>query len=53
MSKKRKCNEDYVRYNITCTTEENGTQRSQCILCCRISANAYLKPSRLNEHFNN
>ena len=34
-------------------TEKDGTLRLQCILCCRALANANLKPSRLNEHFNN
>ena len=33
--------------------EEGGTQRPQCILCCRVLANANLKPSRLNKNFNN
>ena len=53
MSKKRKWNKDYVRYGFTCMTEKDGIQRPQCILCCRVLANANLKPSRLNEHFNN
>ena len=53
MSKKHKWNEDYVRYGFTCMTEKDGTQRPQCIVCCRVLANANLKPSRLNKHFNN
>ena len=53
MSKKRKWNEDYVRYGFTCMTEKDETQRLQCILCCRVLANANLKPSWLNKHFNN
>ena len=53
MSKKRKWNEDYVRYSFTCMTEKDGTQRPQCILCCKVLANANFKPQRINEHFNN
>ena len=53
MSKKRKWNDDYIRYGFTCMTEADGTQRPQCILCSTVFANANLKPSRLNEHFNN
>lgn len=53
MSKKRKWNNDYVRYGFTCMTEKDGTQRPQCILCSTVFTNANLKPSRLNEHFNN
>ena len=32
---------------------KNRTQRPQCILCSKIFANANLKASRLNKHFNN
>ena len=53
MSKKRKWNEDYVKYGFTCMTEKDGTERPQCILCSKIFANANLKTSRLSEHFNN
>jgi len=53
MSKKRKWNDDYVRYGFTCMTEKDGTQTPQCILCSTVFTNANLKPSRLNEHFNN
>jgi len=51
MSKKRCWNDDYVRYGFTFTTEKDGTQRPQCILCCNKFSNANLKPSKLNEHF--
>ena len=53
MSKKRKWNDDYIRYGFTCVTEADGTQRPQCMLCSIVFANANLKSSRLNEHFNN
>ena len=53
MSKKRLWNDDYISYGFTCTTEKDGTQRPQCILCCKIFANSNLKPSKLLEHFNN
>ena len=53
MSKKRKWNDGYVRYGFTCTTEKDGTQRPQCVLCNVVFSNANLKPSKLDEHFKN
>ena len=53
MSKKRKWNKDYFRYDFIFMTEKDGIQRPQYILCCRLLANVNLKPSRLNEHFHN
>ncbi|KAK3885513.1 hypothetical protein Pcinc_010254 [Petrolisthes cinctipes] len=53
MSKKRKWNDDYVKYGFTCATEKDGTQRPQCILCSTLFSNANLKPSKLDEHFKN
>ncbi|XP_075230310.1 protein FAM200C-like [Lycorma delicatula] len=51
--KKRQWNDKYVGYGFTCTTEKDGTQRPQCILCSKIFSNSNLKPSKLLEHFNN
>lgn len=34
-------------------TEAAETQRPQCILCKIVFSNANLKPSRVNERFNN
>ncbi|XP_076325489.1 protein FAM200C-like [Tachypleus tridentatus] len=53
MSKKRKWNDEYVKFGFTCTTEKDGTQRPQCILCSTLFSNANLKPSKLDEHFKN
>lgn len=53
MSKKRQWNDKYAAYGFTCTTEKDGTQRPQCILCSKIFSNCNLKPSKLLEHFNN
>lgn len=51
--KKRKWDESYVRYGFTYTTDSDGTQRPQCFLCSVKFSNANLKPSKLNEHFQN
>lgn len=53
MSKKRQWKDDYVAYGFTCTTEKDGVQRPQCILCCKLFSNSNLKPSKLYEHFRN
>jgi len=63
MSKKRRWNDDYVQYGFRCTTEKDGTQRPQCVLCSTqrpqcvlcstMFSNANMKPSKLNEHFRN
>ncbi|XP_005376317.1 PREDICTED: protein ZBED8 [Chinchilla lanigera] len=52
MSKKRKWDDDYVRYWFTCTTEVDGTQCPQCVLCNSVFSNADLRPSKLSDHFN-
>uniref|UniRef100_A0A250Y343 Protein ZBED8 n=1 Tax=Castor canadensis TaxID=51338 RepID=A0A250Y343_CASCN len=52
MSKKRKWEDDYVRYWFTCTTEVDGTHRPQCVLCNSVFSNADLRPSKLSDHFN-
>ena len=48
-----KWNDGYVRYGFTCTTEKDGTQRPQFVLCNVVFSNANLKPSKLDEHFKN
>ena len=53
MSKKRQWNDKYAIYGFTCTTEKDGTQQPQCILCSKIFSNCNLKPLKLLEHFNN
>ena len=53
MPKKRKWNDSYVQYGFTFITEKDGTQRPQCVLCCTTFSNANLKPSKLDEHFQN
>ncbi|GLV20116.1 hypothetical protein CBL_21336, partial [Carabus blaptoides fortunei] len=51
MPKKRCWSDDYVRYGFTCTTDKDGIQRPQCILCYKMFSNSNLKPSKLSEHF--
>ncbi|XP_045120470.1 protein ZBED8-like [Portunus trituberculatus] len=53
MSKKRKWNDECVKFGFTCATEKGGTQRPQCILCTTLFSNANLKPSKFDEHFKN
>ncbi|CAM1324282.1 ZBED8 (predicted) [Pycnogonum litorale] len=53
MSKKRKWNDDYVRFGFTCTGKPEDLQKPQCMLCDTVFSNANLKPSKLQEHFNN
>ena len=53
MSENHKWSEDYVQHGFTCLTESDGTERQQSILCSKVLSNANLKPSRLNEHFDN
>ena len=50
-SKKRKWSEDYVRYGFTYTTEQDGTQHPQCMLCFVKLSNISLVPAKLREHF--
>ncbi|XP_037779480.1 protein ZBED8-like [Penaeus monodon] len=51
MSKKRKWNDDYVGF--TCNGKIEDLQKPQCMLCGTVFSNANLKPSKLQEHFNN
>ena len=53
MSKKRKWNDNYVKFGFTCTETTEGLQKPQCIFCNVVFSNANLKPSKLREHFNN
>jgi hypothetical protein len=49
MSKKRKCDEDYVLYGVTCINERDGTKKSQCFLCRKILAHGSMKPAKLKK----
>ena len=49
--KKRKWNDDYVKYGFTCVTEKDGTQRPQCVLCNSMFSNESLRPSKLDAYF--
>uniref|UniRef100_UPI00358EA82C protein FAM200C-like n=1 Tax=Myxine glutinosa TaxID=7769 RepID=UPI00358EA82C len=53
MSKRRKWNDDYVRFGFTCITGNDGLQKPQCTLCSVVFSNSNLKPSKLQEHFKN
>ena len=51
MSKKRKWNDEYVRYNFTALLDDRGgPDRAQCMTCHLIMCNSNLKPARLKEH---
>ena len=53
MSKKRKWKDDYVQFGFTCTGATEDLQKPQCIFCNVVFSSANLKPSKLQEHFNN
>lgn len=53
MSKKRKWNDEYVKFGFTCATEKVGTHCPRCIPCSTLFSNPNLKPSKLDEHFKN
>ena len=50
-SKKRKWSDEYVQYGFTCTTERDGSQRSQCMICNAKLSNSSLAPAKLREYF--
>ena len=47
MLKKRKWNDDYVRFGFTCIEKTEDLQKPQGILCETVFSNANLKPSKL------
>jgi len=53
MSKKSKWSGDYIRLDFTCIGKTEDFQTPQCMLCEIIFSNANLKPSKLQEQFNN
>ena len=53
VAKKRKWKEEYTHFGFTMTKSSDGDERPQCILCNVLFSNANMKPSRLQEHFNN
>ena len=53
MSKKRKWKDSYVQFGFTCTETVEGLQKPQYLFCNTVFSNANLKPSKLQEHFNN
>lgn len=50
--KKKIWNDDYVHFGFTCMGNDE-LQKPQCILCDAIFSNTNMKPSKLQEHFNN
>ena len=50
-SKKRKWSDEYVQYGFTCITENDGSQRPNCIICNAKLSNSSLAPAKLREHF--
>ncbi|KAF2356022.1 hypothetical protein FHG87_013220 [Trinorchestia longiramus] len=52
MSKKRKCNNHYVRFGFTCNRKSEDLKRPQGMLCETVFFNRNLEQSKLQEHFN-
>ena len=51
MPKKRKWNDEYVRYGFTALLDDRGgSDRAQCMTCHFIMWNSNLKPAKLKEH---
>ena len=51
MPKKRKWNDEYVRYGFTALLDDRGgPDRTQCMICHFIMYNYNLKPARVKEH---
>ena len=51
MPKKRKWNNEYVRYGFTALLDDRGgSDRAQCMTCHFIMCNSNLKPAKLKEH---
>ncbi len=50
-AKKRKWNDDYVRYGFTCSRDDEGVEKAKCMICEVVLCNASLKPSKLKQHF--
>ena len=53
MPKKRKWKDFYVQFDFTCTKTTEGLQKPQCMFCNTVFSNVYLKPSELQDFFNN
>jgi len=53
MSKKRKWDDDYVRFGFTCFGKTKCLQKFLSMLCETVFSNANLKPSKLQELFEN
>ena len=51
MSKKRKFNDDYLKYGFTCMNTSTE-QKPQCILCGVVLSNESMKPAKLERHLN-
>ena len=47
MSKKRKCDDSYIKWRIMKFVEKDGTERPQCVLCYKVLTEASMNPSKL------
>ena len=51
MLKKRKCNDEYVRYGFIALLDDcGGPDQAQCMTCHFILCDSNLKPTRLKVH---
>ena len=48
-AKKRKYNEDYIKYGFTFILKE-GQELPQCVVCCKVLSEGSMKPSFLKRH---
>ena len=48
-AKKRKYNEDYIKYGFTLILKE-GQELPQCVVCCKVLSESSMKPSFLKRH---
>lgn len=48
-TKKRKYNDDYLKYGFVCLTKNDG-DHPQCVICYEVLSNDALRPSRLERH---
>lgn len=48
-TKKRKYNDDYIKYGFV-STQKNGIDHPQCVVCYEVLSNDAMRPSRLERH---
>ncbi|KAK5648013.1 hypothetical protein RI129_002905 [Pyrocoelia pectoralis] len=48
-SKRRKFSDEYLAYGFT-STNLNGQERPQCVICYEVLSNESMKPAKLRRH---